>query len=668
MILGSPLAHAAAGQYAIHFKDELRISNDLVLRAGHSSSSVRFMCESGGKPARGSTLHLFISHSPDLDGNRSFLSVTLNYGVLRSVRLDERNQSTTEITVPLPPEMLRPNNEITFSVEQFPISRNAPDLWTAIQPASFITVQYEESSPPADLSLLPAPFVDRHSYRPQHLFVLLPDRVSSQTLEATALLIASYAARFGDALTVNAVRSIDAARGDVLMVGMPGEQPIPLFNRLPVRLSQVGKEAGVVALIPKPGRAGSILLVTGNSPRAVSRAARKVIDGHFDKGSKVAIVTQDMEPIPPPARRQWKSFAPPDSHFTLADMGLQEMKFGPENDFSLTLPIPFTPDARFPDYGCAMTLAFRFDSGANADKATLDVSLNGTPVGKLEPAELSADSTTSFRARIPGQLLHRQNVLKLVWRGLKTTPEKDGAAWLLPSSEFVLPRDYRLQLPDLALLQHGLYPFSMRADLSDVMFVLPDDADNEVTAAFLELAGLFGGLVPTDRVAFGVSRRSELNQDSRSFLHHIEFRMGKLPNGTSSKAAIALVQEKAPNAQHYTLTITAPSGRSLDAALKVLFLDGGLKQLRDDTAFVYPNKVVSVRTTPVLQISEYSYFTHLDLWLRENWIALPVILTFVSTLLFVGLRLVLAQYKNRKSAGEFHALDFTSSNGPSTPL
>jgi hypothetical protein len=33
--------------------------------------------------------------------------------------------------------------------------------------------------------------------------------------------------------------------------------------------------------------------------------------------------------------------------------------------------------------------------------------------------------------------------------------------------------------------------------------------------------------------------------------------------------------------------------------------------------------------------------------MRENWVALPVILTTISCLLFVGLRLALAQYKNR---------------------
>src|SRR5262245_34571204 len=107
MILWAQHAHAA-GQYSIRFRDELQISSDLTLKTVRGSSSVRFMCESGSKPTAGSTLHLFIEHSPDLDSNRSFLSVTLNYGVLRSVRLDERNRSTTEITIPLPPEMLRP--------------------------------------------------------------------------------------------------------------------------------------------------------------------------------------------------------------------------------------------------------------------------------------------------------------------------------------------------------------------------------------------------------------------------------------------------------------------------------------------------------------------------------------------------------------------------------
>src|SRR5262249_17498129 len=163
----------------------LKVSNDLRLTNIRSTSSLQFSCESAWKPIAGSTLHLFIDHSPDLDGNRSFLSVTLNYGILRSVRLDEHNQAATEIVIPLPRDMLRSENEIVFSAEQFPGSRGSNEIWTSIKPSSFISIEYQEDEPALDLRHLPSPFVDAHSYRPKLLSVLLPDRPSSQTLEGT---------------------------------------------------------------------------------------------------------------------------------------------------------------------------------------------------------------------------------------------------------------------------------------------------------------------------------------------------------------------------------------------------------------------------------------------------------------------------------------------------
>src|SRR5262245_53330696 len=84
-ILQSKALRYGADQYLIHFKENLKISRDLRLSGIRTSSSLRFTTESTWKPVAGTTLHLFIDHSPDLDGNRSFLSVTLNYGVLRSV-------------------------------------------------------------------------------------------------------------------------------------------------------------------------------------------------------------------------------------------------------------------------------------------------------------------------------------------------------------------------------------------------------------------------------------------------------------------------------------------------------------------------------------------------------------------------------------------------------
>jgi hypothetical protein len=667
LLLVSQPADSRPGQYLIQFREHLDIATDLRLTGARSSSSVRFASESTWKPISGTTLHLFIDHSPELDGNRSFLSVTLNYGVLRSVRLDKHNQSTTEITIPLPPGMLQPENEIVFSVEQFPLQGHPNEIWTAIKPSSFIAVQYEENRPALDLRLLPSPLVDPHSYRPKHLSVLLPVRPSSQTLEATAQLIANYAAKLGEALTVHAVRSIDGATGQLLIVGTAEEQPLKLLEKqLPFELFRVSNQIrlggnqgpfnaqeGIVALIEKPGRTFTpILLATGNSPDAVSRAVRKLIVGQFEGPGRFARVSQDVS-IAPLSRREWKGFMPPDNHFTLAQMGFKELRFDSQNGFSLSLPMLATPDAQFLEYGHQMTLAFRFNSGVSIENTKLEVDLNGSMLGQMDAAEFPPGSRMSIRLKIPAHLLRQQNVLKMTWRGLDGTADTESAAWLLPMSEFDLPRDYRSNLPDLRLLRFGLFPFGLRPDLSDAVIVLPPDSNDssgEAAAALFEFAGLLGRLVPAHRFAFGVKYQEELNPEVRNSSHIIAFRIGELPKGTQSRRAVAAIQESVSpwNAERYLLSITSSSPAALRAAMKTVFSDATFKQLRDDTAYIYFDGVSTFKTASVQEIHQYSYFTHLQAWLRENWIALPVILTIVSCLLFAGLRLILVQYKSRK--------------------
>jgi cellulose synthase operon protein B len=653
----TPPAFAGAGRYSIQFQEHLKVSNDLKLKGARSSSSLRFTCESNWKPIAGSLLHLFIAHSPDLDSSRSFLSVTLNYGVLRSLRLDEHNQGATEITIPLPPEMLRRENEIVFSVEQFP-NGHANDIWTIIKPSSFISIEYEEDRPTLDLRELPSPLVDRGSYRPKEISVLLPDRPSSQTLEANALLIANYAANLKEALAIHAVPSIDAASDRLLIVGTPQEQPLRLLeSQLPFRLIRTGNKTGlgiqdqglldaregIVALTQRPGKKfNPILLVSGNGPDGVLRATRKLIEGHFEGPGTFARISHDVRlaPLPP---RNWTGFIPPSGHFELAQLGLKELKLDAQNEFSIALQLSATPDAKFLPYGHQMTLRFRLSSATSVENAQLDLSWNGSTLGRFPASEFSAGASPSLHVTIPAHLLQRQNVLNIAWRGLDSS-ETAQVVWLLPSTEFDLPRDYQANLPDLALLQSGLFPFGLRSDLSDLIVVVPDGSSDEVTAAVFELAGALGRLVRSDRFAFSVQRLSELKKQSTTASHLIALRTGEQPKG-----ALATIEESVSpwNDQKYLLSITANSPASLRAAIKMAFSGATLKQLQGDTAHIYPDRISSFRIRPVRLIHEYAYFMHLQAWLRTNWIALPVILTSVSGLLFVGLRLALAQYKNR---------------------
>jgi hypothetical protein len=647
VILSTQIAEAGSNQYSIQFKEQLKISNDLRLSGSHRSSSVRFTCEAAWKPGAGSALHLFLSHSPSLDGSRSFLSVSLNYGVLRSLRLDELNQSTTEVIVQLPPEMLKPENEIVFSAEQFPHSHGSDELWTAIKTSSFISIQYEETQPALDLRQLPSPLLDSHSYRPKQLSVLVPKEPSSQTLEATALLIANYAADVGDAAAVRAIGPFDSVSGPLLVIGTGDEQPVrALEARLGIQHQEpADADEGIIFLTQRPGKTFSpTLVVTGRTPKAVLRGVRKLVEGNFESQGTFARASQDA--IPAPERpREWRGFLPPDNHFTLRQMGLNEVKFDSENGFSASLPLPATPDTQFLTYGQQMTLAFRFSPDVSPENALLDVRLNGSTLGRFPAAEFFTGSRTSVRLKIPPGVLRQQNALDLTWRGLNSTQGTSPEVWLLPGTEFDLPHDYQSALPNLGLLQYALFPFGLQSDLSDTTIVLPDHAGDDLVAALFEFAGLLGRLVPSDRFGFAVKYSSELTAENQAGSHLIAFKIGVL-----SKGVVAALQESAAksDSRKYQLSVLSNSPQALRSAIKTVFSEDILRQLRGDTVDIYSDRVSSFKTSPLHRNYEYSYSTHLQAWLRENWIALPVIITTASGLLFVGLRIALAQYKSRR--------------------
>jgi cellulose synthase operon protein B len=637
-------AQAGPSQYSIQFKSQLKIPEDLKLTGAMPSAAVRFTCETSWKPEAGSSLHLFISHSPNLDGGRSFLSISLNYGVLRSLRLDELNQATTEVVVPVPPEMLKPENEIVFSAEQFPASRSSGEIWTAIKTTSFINVEYEETRPMLDLRLLPSPLIDSRSYRPRQLSVLVPKAPSSQTLEATALLIANYAADVSDSVTVHAVESMEAASGPLLIIGTSDEQPIRLLEtRLGLKHQDpLDVDEGLIFLAQRLGKTFSpTLVVTGNTPKAVSRGVWKLIEGRFEDPGTFARASQD-EIRPSLLPRKWKGFLPPHNHFTLSEMGIDEVKFDSQNGFSASLPLPATPDTRFLAYGQQATLAFRFAPDISTEGAFLDIHLNGSSLGQFKAAEFSG-SRTSVRLKIPGGQLRQRNVLDLSWHGLEGSHGANPAVWLLPASEFDLPHDYQSNLPNLELLQYALFPFGLRSDLSDTAIVLPDRPEAEMVAALFEFAGLLGRLVPSDRFAFAVKYSSE--SAAAADLNRIAFKIGVLSKGVSA----AIQETAAPSSTgKYQLNVLSTSPQALRAAIKTVFSEDVLKQLRGDTADIRADRVSSFKTTPVRRTYEYSYSTHLQAWLRENWIALPVIIVSASCLLFIGLRLALAQYKSKR--------------------
>ena len=672
-----PEAPRSPGLVRLQFGEHLKITQDLQLTGTTDARSASFTLPSRWKLLPGSSLHLFVRHSETLDGSRSFLSVTLNYGILRSFRLDHQNAAYSEVVIPIPPAMIKRQNALVFSVEQF-LDRGARsgEIWSSISPRSFIELRYEEAPPELNLARLPASLLEPHTLSANRLAVLAPRRFDSNTLEATALLVANFVERpAAEPVTVHVVRSIRSARDPLLIVGTPADQPelgalggrsplaiTALKGRMTLRATDgapLDAHEGVVGLATRAqADPNPILLVSGNTSAGVLRAARSVLDPAWVAAGPLARVTTDARQ-PPSRVREWRGFVPPRSLFTLADLGLEDLTITPERGFSLAVPLNATPDTRFFGYGHRMVLKLRLNPDLFVGDARLLVQINDVTLADEAVKDRFRRSVGSLSLTIPPHILKPRSVLRLTWSGAAYGATQGVVAWLLSTSEFYLPRYYETELPELGLLQSQLYPFSLKGDLSDLIVVPTGDQTEEVFSALIALSVGLARSAPARPLAFRVSRLSDLSPTGRAESHllflNLEDHRDPLasllpgwkprPPAESFKSRPTIREMTSPwNRDRYVLVISAPSGRSLQQAVSDAFSDGNLRQLRGDVAYLGAGHPESFVVGPRRRILEYSYSALIEAWLRTYWLALPLILITVSGLLFVGVRLALRHY------------------------
>jgi hypothetical protein len=632
--------------YEIHFDRQLGLRGALRLRYTNDSRLVDFRCEAGSEPLSGSTLHLFLEHSLQSNPDRSFLSVSLNYGVLRSLRLDETNQQPTEIVIPLPPNLLHKNNRLMFSVEQnYPAGTASDSIWTSILGRSYISIHADPMPASRDLGEFPLPLIDPNSYRPKAVDVLLPEWIAPPTLEATALLVANLVNRVApEPVMVNVVRSIAEAKHPLLIVGTSYEQPGLRSVEAASRLSGDEGLAGISRGLH--GKLSPVLFVTGRSPEGVLRAVRRVVLSAVS-GNPVQVVADTR--YRPADLRAWKGFIPPNGHFSVRDLRIEELTLGPENDYTLVLPLRAPPDFRFFPQGAQMTLQFRMAPGFSSVPRHLMIQLNGMGLQDFDVSAMVKDSILSVPTNIPGSLLRSENFLTISLPPRAPSEESPPSAVLLASSQFTFPCDYAAELPDLGLLRFHLYPFSRSPDLSDLVIEVPRVVDRGMFEAVVELANSLGRLAPADRVGFRVRQIGTYSERERNASQIISL-SGASYQGQPASAVL----HEAPSEWDrlkFVLTINAASTAALKQAIEQFFEEPALNRLSGDTALLTTRGLTCLVTRRKNSVGEKLLLLRLEVWLKTEWLALPGILAAVSAVLFVVWRLVLERLNRRQSAG-----------------
>ena len=676
LILGASFASEPVEQRRalIRFHEDLRY-DDVRLAGNTAMLSVPFHWPDRWQALSGSALHLFVAHSHDLDGDRSFLSVTMNCGILRSVRLAQPSAQSAEVIVPLPPSLIQPSNELVFSAMQF--ARPGTSPWTIISAKSYLEIRYVEKSEPPNLGQLPLSFLDPNPYAPARLAVLAPATARPSTLEAIALLVAALTNRLRPRdLNVRIVRSaVEAGDAPLLVAGTPQEQAYVRAMAPP--LEGLSLSEGLVALERSRARP-PVLMATGKSPGAVLRAARHLAAGAAMSGSSFR-VKEDLR-LSPPAPREWKGFMPPRSRFSLSELGWSQVPIGSLQNPTAALDVNATPDARFFPYGHQVVLKFRLQPELYDPGATLAIEWNGNLLAEAALAKIGKGYSAAISLPVNAELLRPRNRLKITWHSLTSATAHGVAAWLLGNSEFYLPRDYQTDLPELALLQHRFFPFSLSADFHDVIVVLPNMAAEPLLPALVELAAAIGREAPASGMGFRVKPVSELMKHDAETCHLIALhvqgvsnplaatrRNGRPPLEHEVPRGMPLLRESVSpwNSERFILMLAAPSASALELGVRRAFSEPTLSSLKWDAAYLTPGQPLCFRLEQQHSVRQYSLGARLEAWLRTYWLLLPVVMIVVSAMLFAGLRLALVRYRGGHSSPPGTATSGSSSGGVS---
>ncbi len=651
--------------------DRLHSGGDWRLSGPAASALVRFALPPRSEAVAGSTLHLFLSHSDKLDGDRSFLTVTLNYGILRSVRLDATNADMTEIVVEVPPASVRQNNQLVFSVEQYSPQSGSP--LTVISARSFLEMHSIRVPMEWNLASLHEAATSPAAYGPERISVLLPDRPSSSTLEAIALLVAGLSHRAGqEQPALNVIHDVRRSDGLTLVVGTPLEQPsltalanTPLtFYRNGLRTlvggnapETVNQTDGFIQLRSSPSGGGPVMLVTGNSPAAVLNAARALVGPTWRVADNFARISTsaDWSELAP---RHWDGFLPVRNSFQLRDLHEKNLPIAYPDGVLISLNA--TPDAIFLPYAHQIILKLALAAQFRVPEAEIVVQLNGTELTRFNVDERFRTGAASLPVAIPARLLRTTNLLKVSWQGPAPAATDGTAGWVLGGSEFYLPRYYKAQLPELGLLQASFYPFSLRADFSDVLLIVPDRTDAAIVAVVLDLARVLARMAPADHLAFHLTHWNNVTADDLArydliLLHpgsltrlpsQLVGAMPHLPLRSGSGRDLRIIRELISpwNRDRYVLVINAESPAALSALVDAAFSPERMAALSGDTAVIEPAGTRCFALAPRQELREFSYNLALQAWLRAHWTALPLVLISVSGGLFVVVRLLLRQW------------------------
>lgn len=395
---------------------------------------------------------------------------------------------------------------------------------------SFFNIFYQQSSPILDLSKLPTPFYQANSIVTGSTLFVIQDNPQPSELQAAMNVISGFGAMINRAYDFKLIHyseldQLAKAQNNLIFIGFPSSFDVlsEINLKIPVKngsfegVPSQSIDDGILQMAASPWNASKvILLVSGNSEEALSKAAYAVSTGNiliFQDPALAYVSNVQFLPMEIPVVEQ----------FTLEDLGYSTETISGVGR-STEEYVFFASKSQLAGIESYIELIYNHAGLREYTGSSFSLYLNGTVFFTKVLSE-ETEQITSLQIRIPpGFLRYGENILELEVDMLEQSGCEEDSAILNPwfsvsnQSLFFIPSAGENLLSQILLRDFKFFPeiFSTSSDLSELTFVLPPN-NFEAWRIAANLSYLIGSTaqpgISNIKVAFGDSVSEEIRKN-----------------------------------------------------------------------------------------------------------------------------------------------------------
>ncbi|CAN7625028.1 cellulose biosynthesis cyclic di-GMP-binding regulatory protein BcsB [Acidovorax sp. LjRoot129] len=510
----------------------------LQLRGVDGTSGVAFSVRND-EVVTGARLKLNYSYSPALITSLSHIKVMVNEQVAATIPVTTQQAGENlQREIVIPPRLITEFNRLNLQlIGHYTMECEDPlhsSLWANVGNDSVLELTVAPIAQTNDLALLPQPFFDRRDVRPLELPIVFNSSPNPGTLQAAGTMSSWFGALAGfrGAKFPSLIGELPARGNAVVMVA--GRAKAPAGLTLP------DIQGPTVAVVSHPAdRNGKLLLVMGRDEAELAVAAKALAVGSSALSGPIARITEvtELKPRKPYDAPNWLANDRPVKFGELVEAQTLNVSGYAPDLIRVNFFLP--PDLfAWRQNGIPVDLRYRYTPRPNADKSTLNISVNqqflkslplhavnheqlGTLdrlLNKVLPSTPSGPEREKFHIplfKLPAQSqLQMHYFYDVVKQGAcKDVPLDNVRGSVEADSTIDISHfPHFMAMPDLAAFGNAGFPFTRMADLSESAVVMPDKLGVQEVGTYLGLMGIMGRVTGFPALGVTVAQAAQVDR------------------------------------------------------------------------------------------------------------------------------------------------------------